>query len=250
LKIKMFVLVSLLCWVPLHATPQDSYYLLESLAHLEQKIIAFSRYASLSHHFEFHPRYQQHMREQMDAYDRTMRQMTVDLEGSDNRKLLNQFVAVKSSMHDVLSGDHFSEDFQRLMSSSHHLETTIAQVATPRIAALSPEQRVLYALMQMQVLVEKIARDYVVEDLSGAQTKHISDALARDIREYEAQDRVRKAYTQWSTREQITGDRIASAWAVMKASITQPHLPMLIDLGADHIDGILAALRAMITEGQ
>jgi len=246
----MFVLVSLLCWVPLHAAPQDSYYLLDSIARLEQKIIAFSRYAYLSHAFEYHHQYQQHMRESMDAYDRTMRQMTVDLEGSDNRKLLNRFVAVKSCMHDLLSGAHFSENFQRLMSSNHRLDAIIEQVATPRIAALSPEQRVLYALMQMQVVVEKIARDYVVEDLSGAQTKHISDALARDIREYEAQDNVRKAYTQWSTREQITGDRIASAWAVMKASITQPHLPMLIDLGADHIDGILAALRAMITEGQ
>jgi len=248
MKIKIFLMFIALCWLPLHAAPHSRYNLLESIAQLDKQSVIFARHAYLTHSFEYNMQYVQNMQDSFDTYDRAMRQMTVDLKGRGNRVLLNQFVEAKSRMKIMQKKDHFSENFKKLMDENSVLEAKIRQVTAPMTGALSAKQRALYALTKMQVQIERIALVYVAALSSQKGDKKAPKRLIKAIQEYEKQEKIRSRYADWSSREIIIINRIKAAWGTMKTNARRPGLPLLIDLGATHIDNLLSMLHAMVDE--
>ena len=250
MKINKLVFAWLFLGVLLQAEPVESYAFLTRLNLLERSLITFSRYHLLAEAFPHKHLYSLRLHASYNTYERAMRQMTSDLKGGEKRKMLTRFVEAKSLMNDLLSLKNSSKNFAHLLRGSVKLEEDVHRVAETMILALGPEQRVLYALTQMQMLLEGVALDYAI-GLYRDQEKEKSDPemKARMVL-LEQLAHLCSGYAYWSTKERAKGKRILLAWKVLKENLGRPGRPLLVSLGAEHIEALLDDVRSQHEEEQ
>lgn len=250
LKKKHLVFAGFFLGVLLRAEPVESYAFLTRLNLLEQSLISFSRYYLLTEAFPHRYLYPLRMHIGYETYERTMRQMTGDLKGGEKRKLLTRFVDAKNLMHDLLSLENPPENFARLLRERVRLEEGIQRVAETMTLALGPEERVMYALAQMHMVLEGIALDYTVGWYRDREKKEAEAALKAQIALFERLARLCSTYAYWNTKERAKGKRILSAWKVLKTNLARPGRPLLVHLGAEHIETLLDDVRSQHEEEQ
>ena len=248
MKTKSLVLAWLFLGFLLRAEPIESYAFLTRLNLLERSLTSFSRYHLLAEAFPHKYLYSLRMQTSYDTYERTMRQMTSDLRGGEKRKMLARFVDAKSLMKDLLSRENASENFTHLLQGGAKLEEEGHRVDEAMIPALSPEERVLYALAQMQRVLEGVALDYAIGLYRDQDKSKASQAMKARIVLFEHLAHLCSEYAYWGTKENTKGKRIMSAWKVLKENLNRSGRSLLVGLGAEHIEMLLDDVRSQHEE--
>jgi hypothetical protein len=227
----------------LQAEPRESYIFLNKISQIERTLIAFSNHHFLYRMFPHKSIYKHKRDSNFNQYKAMMRQIAIDLKGGENRQLLTHMIDAKSSMQDILSGEMLSESHQRLLDIIQAFEKQVAHVSNAKKVALSPAQRVLYALVQMQVSLEEIFQAYLMGENHKTKGETIQVRMETHIKYFENNIQICSQYPYWSVKERGKGDRIKLAWTVLKKNLHQPGLAIITGLGSQHIISMIESLR-------
>jgi hypothetical protein len=245
LKIKLMFLVALLSSMTAGAEVHESYTFLQKINHQEKNLMAFSTYRLLSFLFPHKPLYVFRMHEYYEQYEASMHQVTIDLKGSENRRLLTRFVDAKSRMKEILDAQGvFSKNATlELARVRQHLHEGIGDIAISKMLALTTTQRILYALAQMETQIVGVTEGYLqcryLEKNTTAAMSHLKEEIGR----FEKNIRLCTRYLYWNEKEKNNLKRLQSAWSVMKKSLEKPGLALIVNLGSWHLVTILQELR-------
>jgi hypothetical protein len=143
-----------------------------------------------------------------------------------------------------------SESHQRLLDIIQAFEKQVAHVSNAKKVALSPAQRVLYALVQMQVLLEEMFQDYLMGEKNQKRGETIRLDMETRIKYFERNIQICSQYPYWSAKEKGKGDRIKLAWMVLKKNLHQPGLAIITGMGSQHILSMIESLREMHESNQ
>lgn len=249
---KNLVLAWLFLGTLLQAEPVDSYSFLTKLNRLEQNLIGFSRHFLLLEAFPHQPIHALRLRDSYQTYERTIRQSANAFKEGNTRQILTHFVEAKDLMQNLLSDKNDSKDFSNLLQMGQKLENEIEQITEDNTLTLGlePEQRILYALTQMQVLLEEIEQEYLLDrDHTQDQKKYDKEMQAHSA-SFEQLMHLCDKYAYWSAKEHTRGKRILRSWNVLKKNLGLPDRPLLIGLGVAHIQSLLMAIQAQHEEQQ
>ena len=250
LSIRNRILVWLFLGALLQAEPVDSYAFLTKLNRLEQNLIRFSRHYLL---YEAFPHQQIHalgLRDSYKTYERAIRQSASVFKGGNTRQTLTRFVDAKNLMQNILSDKHSSQNFSNLLQMEQKLESEIEQISEVKTLALEPEQRILFALTQMQLLLEEMARRYVINWHHAPDQTKQEKVMPTQIASFERLIRLCDNYVYWSAKERTRMKRILATWKVLKKNLSLPERPLLVGLGVAHMQSLLIAIQAQHEELQ
>ena len=250
LYVRNLVFIWLFLGALLQAAPVESYAFLTRLNRLEQNLISFSRYYLLREAFPHQRIYTLRLHNSYETYERGMRQSANTFTDEHTRQILTHLMDAKNIMENALSDKRVSKNISNLMVMGRKLEKEIQEVSEVKMLALEPKQQILYALTQMQVLLEKIAQNYVFDCYHAKGKRDHKKEIQVYSASFERLMRLGDGYTYWSTKEHTRGKRILTTWKVLKKNLNFPNRPLLIGLGVAHMQSLLAAVQVQYEEQQ
>jgi len=233
----------------LHAETLESYLFLSNITQLEQQIVAFSRYDILAQHYPNHLQYPLLRRQSLKQYEALLNASINYLKHDERRSLMTHFLEAKNVMKGLVAPVHMPKESQRLRQSSRILAKEVAAVSQKNIPALSPQQRVEFALTQTGMLLEILARDYVLAADPTGEEKDTAAIRDRMIGQIDHNLLLCKRYQYWGSRELDAGDKIYLSWRVLKKNLMHAeHRPLVISLGAEYIGSLIRELLSLHRE--
>jgi hypothetical protein len=233
----------------LSAQPKQSFTLLRTVTAQEQALLAFMTYRMLAYRFPDNRLFRQAMRDRFARYESNLNSVTLAVKDTSDQTILSRFVDAKMRMKEALKSAPRS-DVKPLIRAARYVHESVEDIRRDGVLALSPRQRVLYALDRMQMLLERLACHYVEETALPKEIERIRDERKRSVVAFEKELNVCRDYAYWQPNEAARGERIAQAWSGLKRRLDTTDLPVLIVLGARHLESLIHELAVEHADGE
>jgi len=229
-----------------HAQPKASYLLYDKAAELGQTLNAFAADSMLYASFSAKVDSLRARRAMQERYAQLIHQVTPDLKHGQNHQLLERLVETKDAMHACLTSPSTPDKTQKLLRSVRATNQALHALFAHSKLALSPSQDLLYTLRHMQMVLEEILVDYVVRFRRGDNKSIPKETLAR-IDAFVSDWGRCETYTAWHPDTRPIRERLMRGWGVMRQTLHQKDLPLVVEVAARHLSSLVQTLREIQT---
>jgi len=242
-KLKAFLLLVWMGTAALQAESQAGYAFLNKITELEHDLLAFTKYHLLFQAFPDKPHYYSERERYFERYESAIRQAAIDLRGGVNQTLLTRFVDAGNGMKE-LRAEAAPSSRSRLLQAGWILEEDIHRISSAKILTLTSTQRIVYVLTRMQMLLEGMTQDYVLALVSPKEKKARMD-LRKRMKRFDENLQRCADYAYWRPEERRQRDRIAQTWVVWKRELGGRGLPLVLEVGSEHLSMLIGRLKQM-----